>query len=75
MALVIASSYISASSFISGPSAVYKYGMSFIFLAVIQIPTSIIAFIIVGERLNAEAKKINAINIIDYIKYRYVSNS
>ncbi|QMU99556.1 sodium/pantothenate symporter [Borrelia sp. A-FGy1] len=75
MALVIASSYISASSFISGPSAVYKYGMPFIFLAVIQIPTSMIAFIIVGERLNAESKKINAINIIDYIRHRYFSNS
>ncbi|UER68046.2 sodium/pantothenate symporter [Borrelia sp. BU AG58] len=75
MALFIASSYISASSFISGPSAVYKYGMSFIFLAVIQIPAGIISFTIVGERLNAEARKINAINIIDYIRYRYASNS
>ncbi|UGQ17586.1 sodium/pantothenate symporter [Borrelia sp. RT1S] len=75
MALVIASSYISASSFISGPSAVYNYGMSFILLAVIQIPAGIISFTIVGERLNTEARKINAINIVDYIRYRYASNS
>ncbi|WP_210380699.1 sodium/pantothenate symporter [Borreliella valaisiana] len=74
MALLFSSSYISASSFISGPSAVYKYGLSFILLATIQIPTTLIAFIIVGERLNRESKKINAINIIDYIRYRYKSD-
>ncbi|AAU07661.1 MULTISPECIES: sodium/pantothenate symporter [Borreliella] len=74
MALLFSSNYISASSFISGPSAVYKYGLSFILLAVIQIPTTLIAFIIVGERLNRESKKINAINIIDYIRYRYESD-
>ncbi|BCR22222.1 sodium/pantothenate symporter [Borrelia sp. HM] len=73
MSLLVASSYISASSFISGPSAVYKYGLSFIFLAVIQIPTSLILFVIVGEKLNLVSKKINAINIIDYIRYRYCS--
>ena len=75
MSLLVAFSYISASSFISGPSAVYKYGLSFIFLAVIQIPTSLILFVIVGEKLNLVSKKINAINIIDYIKYRYCSHS
>ncbi|AJA90589.1 sodium:pantothenate symporter [Borreliella chilensis] len=74
MALLFSSSYISASSFISGPSAVYKYGLSFILLATIQIPTTLIAFIVVGERLNRESKKINAINIIDYIRYRYNSD-
>ncbi|QUG72686.1 sodium/pantothenate symporter [Borreliella afzelii] len=74
MALLFSSSYISASSFISGPSAVYKYGLSFILLATIQIPTTLIAFVIVGERLNRESKRINAINIIDYIRYRYESN-
>ncbi|WNY68986.1 sodium/pantothenate symporter [Borreliella lusitaniae] len=74
MALLFSSSYISASSFISGPSAVYKYGLSFILLATIQIPTTLIAFIVVGERLNRESKKINAINIIDYIRYRYESD-
>ncbi|AHZ73753.1 MULTISPECIES: sodium/pantothenate symporter [Borreliella] len=74
MALLFSSNYISASSFISGPSAVYKYGLSFILLAVIQIPTTLIAFIIIGERLNRESKKINAINIIDYIRYRYESD-
>ncbi|QFI14900.1 sodium/pantothenate symporter [Borrelia sp. CA_690] len=74
MALLFSSSYISASSFISGPSAVYKYGLSFILLATIQIPTTLIVFIIVGQRLNRESKKINAINIIDYIRYRYRSD-
>ncbi|WPM05537.1 sodium/pantothenate symporter [Borreliella sinica] len=74
MALLFSSSYISASSFISGPSAVYKYGLSFILLATIQIPTTLIAFMIVGQKLNRESKKINAINIIDYIKYRYESD-
>ncbi len=74
MALLFSSSYISASSFISGPSAVYKYGLSFILLATIQIPTTLIVFVIVGERLNRESKRINAINIIDYIRYRYESN-
>nr|WP_316257616.1 sodium/pantothenate symporter [Borreliella americana]WNY64415.1 sodium/pantothenate symporter [Borreliella americana] len=74
MALLFASSYISASSFISGPSAVYKYGLSFILLATIQIPTTLIVFIIVGQKLNCESKKINAINVIDYIRYRYESD-
>ncbi|WNY65327.1 sodium/pantothenate symporter [Borreliella carolinensis] len=74
MALLFASSYISASSFISGPSAVYQYGLSFILLATIQIPTILIVFVIVGQRLNRESKKINAINIIDYIRHRYESD-
>ncbi|QTL83891.1 sodium:solute symporter family transporter [Borrelia miyamotoi] len=75
MALLVASSYVSASSFISGPSAVYRYGLSFVFLAVIQIPTNLILFVIVGERLNLASKEIGAINIIDYIRYRYFSCS
>nr|WP_316258648.1 sodium/pantothenate symporter [Borreliella andersonii]WNY69912.1 sodium/pantothenate symporter [Borreliella andersonii] len=74
MALLFSSSYVSASSFISGPSAVYKYGLSFILLATIQIPTTLIVFIIVGQRLNLESKKIDAINIIDYIRHRYESD-
>lgn len=74
MALLFSSSYVSASSFISGPSAVYKYGLSFILLATIQIPTTLIVFMIVGQRLNLESKKIDAINIIDYIRHRYESD-
>jgi len=39
LAMTLTTSYISASSFIGGPGAAYKYGLGWVLLAMIQVPT------------------------------------
>ncbi|MCO6525012.1 MAG: hypothetical protein J6562_08315, partial [Candidatus Schmidhempelia sp.] len=39
LAMTMAATYIGASSFIGGPGAAYKYGLCWVLLAMIQVPT------------------------------------
>lgn len=38
LAMTLTATYISASSFIGGPGAAYKYGLGWVLLAMIQLP-------------------------------------
>jgi len=38
LAMTITTTYISASSFIGGPGAAYKYGLGWVLLAMVQVP-------------------------------------
>jgi sodium/pantothenate symporter len=40
LAMTLTATYISASSFIGGPGAAYKYGLGWVLLAMIQLPPS-----------------------------------
>ena len=40
LAMTPTATYISASSFIGGPGAAYKYGLGWVLLAMIQLPQS-----------------------------------
>ncbi|MFW3297058.1 sodium:solute symporter family transporter, partial [Enterobacter quasiroggenkampii] len=39
LAMTLTATYVSASSFIGGPGAAYKYGLGWVLLAMIQVPT------------------------------------
>ncbi|WP_446669907.1 sodium:solute symporter family transporter, partial [Mixta calida] len=38
LAMTLTTTYISASSFIGGPGAAYKYGLGWVLLAMVQVP-------------------------------------
>lgn len=73
LAMTILSTYISASSFISGPAIVHKYGLSWILLACIQIPVIYLTLGVLGKKLAIIGRRINAVTVIDILKYRYKS--
>ena len=71
MAISFVATYIGASSFIGGPGIAYKFGLSWVLLAAIQIPTLFISLASVGPKLLNAGKKYNLVTINDFIYYRY----
>lgn len=49
LAMTLTATYISASSFIGGPGAAYKYGLGWVLLAMIQVPTIWLSLGILGK--------------------------
>ena len=49
LAMTLTATYISASSFIGGPGAAYKYGLGWVLLAMIQVPTIWLSLGILGD--------------------------
>lgn len=74
LAMTIIATYIGASSFIGGPGLAYKFGLGWVLLACIQIPTAFLTLGILGKRIAIISRKINAITIIDILKVRYNSD-
>lgn len=50
LAMTTASTYASASSFIGGPGAAYKYGLGWVLLAMIQVPAVWLALGALGKK-------------------------
>ncbi|QWQ38181.1 sodium/pantothenate symporter [Gemella sp. zg-570] len=74
LAITLMSTYGSASTFLSGPGVAYKLGLGWVLLAVIQVTAGYFVLLVLARRFQKIAKKINAITITDYLKYRYNSN-
>lgn len=74
LAMTLISSYVGASSFIGGPGVAYNLGLSWVFLACIQIPTAFFTLGILGKKLAIISRKINGVTITDYLRARYESN-
>ena len=74
LALTLISSYVVASSFIGGPGVAYNLGLSWVFLACIQVPTAFFTLGILGKKLAIISRKINGVTITDYLRARYESN-
>lgn len=74
LAMTLISSYVGASSFIGGPGVAYKLGLSWVFLACIQVPTAFFTLGILGKKLAIISRKINGVTITDYLRARYESN-
>jgi sodium/pantothenate symporter len=60
LAMTLTATYISASSFIGGPGAAYKYGLGWVLLAMIQLPTVWLSLGILGKKFAILARRYNA---------------
>lgn len=65
--------YISASSLIGGSGAAFKYGLSWVLLASVQIPVSFLVLGIIGKRVLQKREAVGAITIMDFISHSYRS--
>lgn len=75
LALSLVATYTSASSFIGGPGAAYKFGLGWVLLAVIQVPVIMLTLGVLGPRLWSLATKIQAVTILDIFYHRYKSKT
>ncbi|SUX68595.1 sodium/panthothenate symporter [Citrobacter freundii] len=61
LAMTLTATYISASSFIGGPGAAYKYGLGWVLLAMIQLPAVWLSLGILGKKFAILARRYNAV--------------
>lgn len=73
LAMSLIATYTSASSFIGGPGIAYSVGLSWVLVAVTQIPTAFLTLGILGKKLAIISRKINAVTVTDYLSKRYES--
>jgi sodium/pantothenate symporter len=73
--MTIVASYASASSFVGGPGIAYRMGLSWVLLAMIQVPTVFLTLGILGKRFAIEARATRSVTITDYLQARYSSNT
>ncbi len=71
LAMTTASTYASASSFIGGPGAAYKFGLGWVLLAMIQVPAVWLALGALGKKFALLSRETNALTINDLLLYRY----
>lgn len=75
LAMTIVASYASASSFIGGPGVAYRLGLSWVLLAMIQVPTVFLTLGILGKRFAIVARETRSVTITDYLRARYDSDA
>ncbi|WP_028117638.1 sodium/pantothenate symporter [Ferrimonas senticii] len=73
LALALVTTYISASSFIGGPGAAYKFGLGWVLLAMIQVPVAMLTLGVVGPKLWQIARRYNSVTVLDVLEQRYQS--
>ncbi len=73
LAMTLTATYISASSFIGGPGAAYKYGLGWVLLAMIQLPAIWLSLSILGKKFAILARRYNAVTLNDVLLARYKS--
>lgn len=71
LAMTLVATYLSASSFVGGPGAAYSLGLSWVFLAMTQMPTGYFTLAVLGKKFAIVARKINALTVTDFLKERY----
>ncbi|HJB65923.1 MAG TPA: sodium/pantothenate symporter [Candidatus Mailhella merdavium] len=75
LAMTIIASYTSASSFVGGPGVAYQLGLSWVLLAMIQVPTTFLTLGVLGKRFAIVARRTGAVTITDYLRARYRSDA
>ena len=73
LAMTLTTTYISASSFIGGPGAAYKYGLGWVLLAMVQVPAVWLSLGILGKKFAILARRYNAVTLNDMLYARYRS--
>ncbi|MEH8033167.1 sodium/pantothenate symporter [Gallibacterium anatis] len=71
LAMTTAATYASASSFVGGPGAAYKFGLGWVLLAMIQVPVVWLALGTLGKKFAILSRETNALTINDILFYRY----
>ncbi len=71
LAMSIVASYASASSFVGGPGVAYTLGLSWVLLAMIQVPTTFLTLGILGKRFAIISRRANLMTITDFLRARY----
>ncbi len=75
LAMTLIATFVSASSFISGPGVAYSTGLSWVFLSMIQVPTAFLTLGVLGKKFAIIARRIKAVTVTDYLYARYQSNA
>lgn len=75
LAMTIIASYTSASSFVGGPGVAYRFGLSWVLLAMIQVPTAFLTLGVLGKRFAIVARKTRSVTITDYLRARFQSDT
>ena len=75
LAMSIIASYTSASSFVGGPGVAYKLGLSWVLLAMIQVPTTFLTLGVLGKRFAIMARKTRSVTLTDFLRARYRSDA
>lgn len=73
LAMTLTTTYISASSFIGGPGAAYKFGLGWVLLAMIQVPGVWLSLGVLGKKFAILARRHNAVTLNDMLFSRYRS--
>ena len=73
LAMTLTTTYISASSFIGGPGAAYKYGLGWVLLAMVQVPAVWLSLGVLGKKFAILARRYNAVTLNDMLYARYGS--
>ncbi|SJN59175.1 Sodium/pantothenate symporter [Vibrio ruber DSM 16370] len=71
LAMTLAATYASASSFIGGPGAAYKMGLGWVLLAMIQLPATWLTLGVLGKKFAMEARRHNAVTLNDILFARF----
>ncbi|WNJ95565.1 sodium/pantothenate symporter [Vibrio ruber] len=75
LAMTLAATYASASSFIGGPGAAYKMGLGWVLLAMIQLPATWLTLGVLGKKFAMEARRHNAVTLNDILFARFQSRT
>lgn len=75
LAMTIAVTYISASSFVGGPGIAYTLGLGWVLLAMIQVPTTFLTLGVLGKRFAIIGRKIKGVTVVDFLHARYKSDT
>ncbi|GAA0469825.1 MULTISPECIES: sodium/pantothenate symporter [Tatumella] len=74
LAMTLTTAYISASSFVGGPGAAYKYGLGWIFLAMVQVPAVWLSLGVLGKKFAILARRYNAVTLNDILYAHFRSS-
>ncbi|PKG74186.1 sodium/panthothenate symporter [Shewanella sp. GutCb] len=70
LALTLVATYTSASSFIGGSGAAYKYGLGWVWLALIQVPVALLTLGVLGSRFLA-MRRHQHVTLIEWLDERF----
>ena len=75
LAMTTIATYVSVSFFVGGPGQAWDFGFSWVYMAVSQVATLLLAFGVLGKKLALIGRRIDAVTIVDVIRARYRSDA
>ena len=75
LAMTLVATYTSVSSFVGGPGLAWDRGFGWVYFASIQVVSAFLVLGVMGKKLAVTGRKINAVTVIDVIRFRYGSEA